>query len=194
MKRIVTMFISLILLFLLIFLVFPEKQDSNKLRVAEVTHSVFYAPQYAAISEGYFKDEGIDIELILTPGADKVTAAVLSGDVEIGFCGPEATIYVYQSGETDYLKTFAQLTKKDGSFLVSREKNDNFKIEDLKGKTIIGGRTGGMPEMTFEWGLRQNGIDPKKDVNIDTSIAFAAMQGAFIGGTGDYVTLFEQNA
>ena len=194
MKRIVTMFISLILLFLLIFLVFPEKQDSNKLRVAEVTHSIFYAPQYAAISEGYFKDEGIDIELILTPGADKVTAAVLSRDVEIGFCGPEATIYVYQSGETDYLKTFAQLTKKDGSFLVSREKNDNFKIEDLKGKTIIGGRTGGMPEMTFEWGLRQNGIDPKKDVNIDTSIAFAAMQGAFIGGTGDYVTLFEQNA
>ena len=194
MKRIVTMFISLILLFLLLFLVFPEKQDSNKLRVAEVTHSIFYAPQYAAISEGYFKDEGIDIELILTPGADKVTAAVLSGDVEIGFCGPEATIYVYQSGETDYLKTFAQLTKKDGSFLVSREKNDNFKIEDLKGKTIIGGRTGGMPEMTFEWGLRQNGIDPKKDVNIDTSIAFAAMQGAFIGGTGDYVTLFEQNA
>lgn len=194
MKRIVTMFISLILLFLLIFLVFPEKQDSNKLRVAEVTHSIFYAPQYAAISEGYFKDEGIDIELILTPGADKVTAAVLSGDVEIGFCGPEATIYVYQSGETDYLKTFAQLTKKDGSFLVSREKNDNFKIEDLKGKTIIGGRTGGMPEMTFEWGLRQNGIDPKKDVNIDTSIAFAAMQGAFIGGTGDYVTLFEPNA
>lgn len=194
MKRIVTMFISLILLFLLIFLVFPEKQDSNKLRVAEVTHSIFYAPQYAAISEGYFKDEGIDIELILTPGADKVTAAVLSGDVEIGFCGPEAIIYVYQSGETDYLKTFAQLTKKDGSFLVSREKNDNFKIEDLKGKTIIGGRTGGMPEMTFEWGLRQNGIDPKKDVNIDTSIAFAAMQGAFIGGTGDYVTLFEQNA
>ena len=194
MKRIVTMFISLILLFLLIFLVFPEKQDSNKLRVAEVTHSIFYAPQYAAISEGYFKDEGIDIELILTPGADKVTAAVLSGDVEIGFCGPEATIYVYQSGETDYLKTFAQLTKKDGSFLVSREKNDNFKIEDLKGKTIIGGRTGGMPEMTFEWGLRQNGIDPKKDVNIDTSISFAAMQGAFIGGTGDYVTLFEQNA
>ena len=194
MKRIVTMFISLILLFLLIFLVFPEKQDSNKLRVAEVTHSIFYAPQYAAISEGYFKDEGIDIELILTPGADKVTAAVLSGDVEIGFCGPEATIYVYQSGETDYLKTFAQLTKKDGSFLVSREKNDNFKIEDLKGKTIIGGRTGGMPEMTFEWGLRQNGIDPKKDVNIDTSIAFAAMQGAFIGGTGDYVTLLEPNA
>ena len=131
---------------------------------------------------------------MLISGADKVTAAVLSGDVDIGFCGPEATIYVYQSGEKDYLKTFAQLTKKDGSFLVSREKIDNFTLEDLKGKNIIGGRKGGMPEMTFEWGLRQNGIDPKKDVNIDTSIAFAAMQGAFIGGTGDFVTLFEPNA
>lgn len=112
------------------------------MRVAEVTHSIFYTPQYAAISEGYFKDEGIDVELILTPGADKVTASVLSGDVEIGFCGPEATIYVYQSGEKDYLKTFAQLTKKDGSFLVSRNKIDNFTVNDLKGKTIIGGRKG----------------------------------------------------
>ena len=171
-----------------------NKKDLEKIRVAEVAHTVFYAPQYAAISQGFFEEEGLDVELILTPGADKVTAAVLSGDVEIGFSGSEACIYVYNAGEKDYLKTFAQLTKKDGSFLVSREKNDNFKIEDLKGKTIIGGRTGGMPEMTFEWGLRQNGIDPKKDVNIDTSIAFAAMQGAFIGGTGDYVTLFEQNA
>ena len=167
MKRIVTMFISLILLFLLIFLVFPEKQDSNKLRVAEVTHSIFYAPQYAAISEGYFKDEGIDIELILTPGADKVTAAVLSGDVEIGFCGPEATIYVYQSGETDYLKTFAQLTKKDGSFLVSREKNDNFKIEDLKGKTIYTTGKGTTPEYTLKYLLKKAGLDAEKDVNIE---------------------------
>ena len=161
--------------------------------VAEVTHSIFYTPQYAAISEGYFTDEGIDIELILTPGADKVTASVLSGDVEIGFCGPEATIYVYQSGESDYLKTFAQLTKKDGSFLVSRTKIDNFKVNDLKGKTVLGGRKGGMPEMTFEWALRENGIDPNKDLTINTSVAFAAMQGAFIGGTGNFVTLFEQN-
>lgn len=162
--------------------------------VAEVTHSIFYTPQYIAISEGYFEDEGIDIELILTPGADKVTASVLSGDVDIGFCGPEATIYVYQSGEKDYLKTFAQLTKKDGSFLLSREKIDNFGINDVIGKTIVGGRKGGMPEMTLEWALRENGIDPKKDVTIDTSIAFAAMQGAFIGGTGDFVTLFEPTA
>ena len=196
MKRIITAILLLTILIVLIFLIFPNKKEntSKKIKVAEVTHSIFYTPQYVAISEGYFKNEGIDIELILIPGADKVTAAVLSGDVEIGFCGPEATIYVYQSGEKDYLKTFPQLTKKDGSFLVSRKKIDNFTIEDLKGKTIIGGRKGGMPEMTFEWALRENGLDPKKDVNIDTSIAFAAMQGAFIGGTGDFVTLFEHNA
>ncbi len=144
MKRIIIACVSLLLLVLLVFLAFPKKQvnKNEKVRIAEVTHSIFYAPQYVAISEGFFEDEGIDVELILTPGADKVTAAVLSGDVEIGFCGPEATIYVYQSGEKDYLKTFAQLTKKDGSFLVSREKIDNFKIEDIKGKTIIGGRKG----------------------------------------------------
>ncbi len=196
MKKIIIAIISIALLIFLAFLLFPKKEENGltKVRLAEVTHSIFYTPQYAAISEGYFKEAGIDIELILTPGADKVTAAVLSGDVEIGFCGPEATIYVYQSGESDYLKTFAQLTKKDGSFLVSRNKIDDFKIDDLKGKTVIGGRKGGMPEMTFEWALRENGIDPNKDLNIDTSIAFAAMQGAFIGGNGDFVTLFEPNA
>ena len=196
-KRIITI-IAILGLFILVCAVIFDFNSKNskltKVKVAEVAHSIFYAPQYAAISEGYFEDEGLDIDLTLTPGADKVTAAVLSGDVDIGFSGSEATIYVYNGGEKDYLKTFAQLTQKDGSFLVSREKIDNFKLDDLKGKKVIGGRAGGMPEMTFEWGLRQNGIDPKKDVNIDTSIAFAAMQGAFIGGTGDYVTLFEQNA
>ena len=189
--------ISICLLFLLlvfIFILFPKKKDNNKLKVAEVTHSIFYTPQYVALHNNYFKDEGLDVELILVPGADKVTASVLSNDVDIGFCGPEATIYVYQSGEKDYLKTFAQLTKKDGSFLVSRNKIDNFKVNDLIGKNIIGGRAGGMPEMTFEWALRKNNIDPEKDVNIDTSIAFAAMEGAFIGGNGDFVTLFEPNA
>ena len=194
MKRIVTMFISLILLFLLIFLVFPEKQDSNKLRVAEVTHSIFYAPQYAAISEGYFKDEGIDIELILTPGADKVTAAVLSGDVEIGFCGPEATIYVYQSGETDYLKTFAQLTKKDGSFLVGREEEKDFSWSSLRGKEIIGGRPGGIPEMALEYVLKENGLNPNQDVNMVTNIDFTATSDACKSGTAAYVALFEPTA
>lgn len=171
-----------------------DKQKLEKIKVAEVAHTVFYAPQYVAKGLGFFEEEGLDIELILTPGADKVSAAVLSGDVQIGFSGSEACIYVYNAGEKDYLKTFAQLTQKDGSFLVSREKIDNFKLEDLKGKSVIGGRKGGMPEMTFEWALRQNGIDPVNDLDIDTSIAFAAMQGAFMGGQGDFVTLFEPNA
>ena len=173
------------------------KENNNGLitiKVAEVAHTIFYAPAYAAISKGFFEDENIKIDLILTSGADKVTAAVLSGDVDVGFCGSEATIYVYNSGEEDYLINFARLTKRDGSFLVSRKKIDNFKLEDLKGKTVIGGRKGGMPEKTFEWALKQNGIAPKKDLMIDTSVAFPAMEGAFIGGNADFVTLFEPNA
>ena len=196
MKKIIILVCAVIILISVALIFNGNKKDENlkHVKVAEVTHSIFYTPMYVSDALGYFKDEGLDVELILTPGADKVTAAVLSGDVEIGFCGPEATIYVYQSGEKDYLKTFAQLTKKDGSFIVSREKIDNFKPSDLVGKTIVGGRKGGMPEMTLEWALRQNNIIPNKDVTIDTSIAFAAMQGAFIGGTGDFVTLFEPNA
>lgn len=190
---------SIILLIIIIVtaLIFIKPQKDNKLtkvKVAEVTHSIFYAPQYVAHKLGYFEEEGLDVEINLVSGADKVTAAVLSGDVQIGFCGSEATIYVYNQGEKDYLVTFAGLTNKDGSFLVSREKYDNFTLDKLKGKNIIGGRKAGMPEMTLEYSLKQNGIDPKKDVNIDTSIAFAAMSGAFIGGTGDFVTLFEPNA
>ena len=200
-KKIFVYILCGILLFLLVSLVLfyfnkDEKTNSKikKVTVAEVAHTIFYAPQYVAIEKGYFKDLGIDIELILTPGADKVTAAVLSGDSDIGFCGSEATIYVYNGGEKDYLKTFAQLTQKDGTFLVSREKYKNFKLEDLKGKDIIGGRANGMPEMTLEYALKQNGINPKTDVRIDTSVEFAAMGGAFIGGQGDFVTLFEPNA
>lgn len=171
-----------------------KKEKNTKITLAEVTHSIFYAPQYVAIEKGYFEEVGIDIDLILTSGANKVTAAVLSGDADIGFCGSEGTIYVYNGGEKDYLKTFAQLTQKDGSFLVSREKIKDFKLEDLEGKTVLGGRAGGMPEMTLEYALKQNGIDSKKDVEIDTSVDFAAMGGAFIGGQGDFVTLFEPNA
>ena len=197
-KRVITIFSILLLFIIACAVLFNNNKESNekltKVKVAEVTHSIFYAPQYAAISEGYFEEFGIDIDLTLASGADKVTAAVLSGDVDIGFCGSEATIYVYNGGEKDYLKTFAQLTQKDWIFLVSRQKIDNFTLEDLKGKNVIGGRAGGMPEMTFEWALRQAGIDPKTDVNIDTSIAFAAMGGAFIGGQGDFVTLFEPTA
>ncbi len=196
MKKIVLALLGLFLIAALSSLLIFNKPKSElkKVKVAEVTHSIFYAPQYVAHSLGYFEEEGLDVELILIPGADKVAAAVLSGDVNIGFCGTEATIYVHNQGEKDYLVTFAGLTKRDGSFLVSRKKYDNFKLSDLKGTYIIGGRKGGMPEMTFEWALKENGIDPKKDVNIDTSIAFAAMAGAFIGGTGDFVTLFEPQA
>lgn len=179
---------------LIFYFVNKEENDLTKVKVAEVTHSIFYTPQYVADALGFFKDEGLDVEILLVPGADKVTAAVLSGDVQIGFCGSEATIYVYNQGEEDYLQTFAGLTKRDGSFIVSREKYDNFTLEDMKGKTIIGGRIGGMPEMTLEWTLTQNGIDVKNDLTIDTSIAFASMSGAFIGGTGDFVSLFEPNA
>lgn len=171
-----------------------KKSDLTKVKVAEVTHSIFYTPQYVADALGFFEEEGIDLELLLVPGADKVTAAVLSGDVQIGFCGSEATIYIYNQGQEDYLVSFAGLTKRDGSFIVSREKYDHFTLEDMKGKTIIGGRIGGMPEMTLEWTLTEAGIDVKNDLTIDTSIAFASMSGAFIGGTGDFVSLFEPNA
>lgn len=200
-KNILYYCLFFILVFLMVgslFLDFNHSKKNDykrtKVTLAEVAHTIFYAPQYVAIEKGYFKEVGIDIELILTAGADKVTAAVLSGDADIGFCGSEGTIYVYNAKEKDYLKTFAQLTQKDGSFLVSREKIDNFTLNDLKGKSVIGGRAGGMPEMTFEWALKQNGIDPKNDLEIDTSIAFAAMGGAFISGQGDFVTLFEPNA
>lgn len=172
------------------------KEDDNltTINLAEVSHTIFYAPQYAAIQNGYFEEEGMEINLILTPGADKVAAALLSKDADIGLSGSEATIYVYNGGEQDYLKTFAQLTQKDGSFLVSRTPIENFTLEDLRGKTVIGGRRGGMPEMTFEYVLRQNGMDPKTDLTIDTSVEFAAMGGAFIGGNDDFVTLFEPTA
>lgn len=200
-RKIVIFILGGILIFIIAALVLfdlnkgDSKEEKNqKITLAEVTHSIFYAPQYVAIEQGYFEEVGIDVELILTSGADKVTAAVLSKDADIGFCGSEGTIYVYNGGEKDYLKTFAQLTQKDGSFLVSREKIKDFKLEDLEGKTVLGGRAGGMPEMTLEYALKQNGIDPKKDVEIDTSVDFAAMGGAFIGGQGDFVTLFEPNA
>ena len=172
---------------------FNDKHSLKKITVAEVAHTIFYAPQYAALELGYFEDVGLDVELVLANGADKVTAAVLSGDADIGFSGSEATIYVYNGGEKDYLKTFAQLTQKDGSFLVSRKKIDNFKLDDLKGKRIIAGRAFGMPEMTLKYALKQSGINPDEELTLDTSVAFAAMSGAFIGGEGDFVSLFEHN-
>ena len=197
-KKIIFSVIALILIIAITILSIyqTQKKDNGltKVKVAEVTHSMFYTPQYLAHKLGYFEEEGLDVEIITVPGADKVTASVLSGDVQIGFCGSESTIYVYNQGEKDYLVNFAGLTKRDGSFIVSREKIEDFTLEDLKGKHVIGGRKGGMPVMMFEWALTQAGIDSKKDVNVDTSIEFASMSGAFIGGTGDFVNLFEPNA
>lgn len=196
MKKIFISIICLILIVVLsIIIIFKQdnKTDLKEIKVAEVTHSIFYAPQYLADSLGYFKEEGLDVEFILTPGADKVTAAVLSGDVQIGFCGSEATIYVYNNGEKDYLVNFAGLTKKDGSFLVGRDEIKNFSIEDLKGKHIIAGRKAGMPAMTLEYAINQGGLNTS-ELNFDTSYDFSATSGAFIGGDGDFVALFEPTA
>jgi len=195
-KKIIIILSFIIILLISLSVLFNKKEKNNliKLKVAEVAHSIFYAPSYVALHNNYFKEMNLDVEIILTPGADKVTAAVLSGDVNIGFSGSEATIYVYNQGEKDYLKTFAGLTQKDGSFIVSREKIDNFKLSDLKGKTYIAGRIGGMPEMTLEYILTKNKINPKTDLTLDTSVAFAAMEGSFIGGNGDFVSLFEPSA
>ena len=162
-------------------------------RLSEVTHSVFYAPQYVAMSQGFFADEGLEIQLTNGGGADKVMSAVVSGQCDIGLAGPESCIYVYNQGMEDYPKIFAQLTKRDGSFLVGRTDED-FSWENLRGKTIIGGRKGGVPEMTLEYVMDQNGVTPHVDAVVDTSVQFNMMAGAFTGGQGDYVALFEPTA
>ncbi len=166
----------------------------DKVRVCEVTHSIFYAPQYAAIALGYFADEGIDIELSNGQGADAVMAAVLSGNIDIGFAGPEASIYVYNEGKEDYTQVFAQITQRDGSFLIGREKDDAFTWDKVKGKVVLPGRKGGVPYMALEHVLRENGIDPVTDTTLDNSVQYAMMTAAFTGGTGDYVTAFEPTA
>ena len=162
-------------------------------RLNEVTHSVFYAPQYVAMELGFFADEGLDIELTNGGGADKVMTAVVSGGADIGLAGPESCIYIHGQGKDDLPVIFAQLTKRDGSFLVGRT-DDDFTWDDLRGKTILGGRKGGVPEMTLEYVMKQNGIVPQVDAVVDTSVQFAMMAGAFTGGQGDYVTLFEPTA
>ena len=169
-----------------------EKQ-LTRVRLSEVTHSVFYAPQYVAMSQGFFRQEGLEVELTNGGGADKVMTAVVSGQADMGLAGPEAAIYVMNQGKEDHPVIFAQLTKRDGSFLVGREPGP-FSWEDVRGRTIIGGRAGGVPEMTLEYVLRQNGVEPQRDAVVDTSVQFNMMAGAFTGGQGDYVTLFEPTA
>lgn len=195
-KRIIISLIIILFLFSMSIIcqkINKKKDNLEHIKVAEVTHSVFYAPLYVAIEKGYFQDYGLDIELILTPGADKVSAAVLSDDVEIGFCGPESSIYVYNGKEKDYIQSFAGLTKRDGQFIVSRKNIKNFKMEDLIGKEVLAGRKGGMPVLNFENALINSNID-KNEVNINTSVEFSALSGSFVGGQGDFVNLFEPNA
>ena len=178
--------------------VFAAKKDEAKLAkvtLNEVAHSIFYAPQYVAIEEGYFKDEGLDMTLITGFGADKTMTAVISGEADIGFMGAEASIYAYQEGATDPVVNFAQLTQRAGNFLVAREEMPDFKWEDLKDKKVLGGRKGGMPEMVFEYILRKNELDPKKDLTIDQSIDFGSTAAAFTGDTSaDFTVEFEPSA
>lgn len=178
--------------------VFAAKKEDPKLTkvtLNEVAHSIFYAPQYVAIEEGYFKDEGLDLTLVTGFGADKTMTAVISGEADIGFMGAEASVYAYQEGATDPVVNFAQLTQRAGNFLVAREEMPDFKWEDLKDKKILGGRKGGMPEMVFEYILRKNGLDPQKDLMIDQSIDFGSTAAAFSGDTSsDFTVEFEPSA
>lgn len=185
MKKIAVLLLALLLI--------PCVALGETVKVSEVTHSVFYAPQYVALGLGFFEEEGLQIDLMNGGGADKVMTSVLTGEADIGLAGPEACIYVLLAEHDDAPRVFAQLTCRDGSFLVGREQED-FSWENLKGKQIIGGRKGGMPEMTLEYVMKQHGVVPGVDAQVDTSVQFNMMAGAFIGGDADYVALFEPTA
>lgn len=192
---------NILLIPMMLFSLASCNKNDNKITIAEVTHSLFYAPLYIAKNAGFFNDVGLDIDIVTTPGADKVMASLLSKDAQIGLMGPEASVYVYNNGQENYAINFAQLTQKDGSFLLGREKINNFDYSMLKGKTIIGGRKGGMPEMTLEHVLKKNGLtitqngqDKNADVNIRVDVSFDATSGVFVAGESDYVTAFEPTA
>ncbi len=191
-KRVMLVVVAVMLAFA-VFACDKADEGLTKVKLSEVTHSVFYAPQYAAIALGYFEEEGLEIELVNGGGADKVMTAVLSGQVDIGLSGPEACVYVYNEGGGDYPRVFCQLTQRDGSFIVGREADEFFGLEKLKGKHILAGRAGGVPYMTLEYTLSRYGITPE-NTDLDTSVAFDSMAGAFTGGTADYVALFEPTA
>ena len=171
-----------------------EEPELTKVTLNEVAHSIFYAPMYVAIEEGYFEEEGIALDLVCGFGADKTMTAVISGEADIGFMGSEASIYTYNEGANDYVVNFAQLTQRAGNFLVARKKMEDFSWEDLKGHLVLGGRKGGMPEMVFEYILKENGIDPETDLEINQSIDFGSTAAAFSEGQGDFTVEFEPGA
>ena len=167
-----------------------QQKELTKVTLNEVAHSIFYAPMYVAIEEGYFEEEGIELDLVCGFGADKTMTAVISGEADIGFMGSEASIYTYNEGAADYVVNFAQLTQRAGNFLVAREEMPDFTWEDLKGTNVLGGRKGGMPQMVFEYILRKNGIDPAADLDIDQNIDFGSTAAAFAEGQGDFTVEF----
>ena len=171
-----------------------DAEELTTVTLNEVAHSIFYAPQYVAIENGYFAQEGIDLQLVTGFGADKVATALVAGEADIGFMGSESSIYIYHQNPDDYLVNFAQLTQRAGNFLVSRQPVEDFRWEDLKGSYVLGGRKGGMPQMVFEFILKKNGIDPAKDLTIDQSIDFGSTAAAFTGNTADYTVEFEPSA
>ena len=195
-KRFLALFIALLLCSSLMLGCHSEQNTDGLMKVTlnEVAHSIFYAPMYVAMEEGYFKEEGIDLELVTGFGADKTMTAVLSGEADIGFMGSESTIYAYQEGANDYVVNFAQLTQRAGNFLVAREKMEDFQWEDLKGTYVLGGRKGGMPQMVFEYILKQHGLDPETDLTINQNIDFGSTAAAFAEGQGDFSVEFEPHA
>ena len=195
MKKIICIILTICMLILPFSACKDKNRDDNTIRLTEVTHSIFYAPLYVAIENGYFKDEGLNISLSNGGGADKCMTAILSGSADVGLFGPEAAIYVHLGGRKDLPKVFAQLTKRDGSFLVSRvDEKRTFSWQNLKDKEIIAGRRGGVPAMTLEYVLNNNGLFDKQNVTLNYDIQFNLTAAAFIGGTGDYVTMFEPTA
>ena len=194
MKKIIACMVVLVLLLSTITAGCSKNSNLTQVTLSEVAHSIFYAPQYAAIELGYFEEEGIDLTLINASGADKVMTSLISGDAHIGFMGSEASIYVYAEGATDYVINFAQLTQRAGNFLVSRTPVEDFDWTDLIGSTVLGGRKGGMPQMVFEYILKKHGIDPATDLTIDQSISFGLTAAAFTGGDADYTVEFEPYA
>ena len=171
-----------------------EEPELTKITLNEVAHSIFYAPMYVAIEEDYFTNEGIELDLVCGFGADKTMTAVISGEADIGFMGSEASIYTYNEGATDYVVNFAQLTQRAGHFLVAREEMPDFTWDDIKGSLVLGGRKGGMPEMVFEYILKENGIDPETDLEINQNIDFGSTAAAFSEGQGDFTVEFEPGA